>query len=47
LAQKLDLAPLLPAPTPGSVAIREAVMAGVVTGAAHLAESLDHQLWEL
>jgi tetratricopeptide (TPR) repeat protein len=47
-AQKLDVTPLLPASTPATDQIREAVMAGDVTGAARLAESLDPEdgkLW--
>jgi tetratricopeptide (TPR) repeat protein len=46
-AQTFDLSPLLPAPTPATEAIREAVISGEVTGAAHLAESLDPETWEL
>src|SRR3954466_14384739 len=47
-AQKLDLTPLLPVATPATQAIRDAVIAGEVAGAAHLAESLDPEtrgLW--
>ncbi len=46
-AQKLDLTPLLPGPTPATQAIREAVMAGDIAGAAHLAGSLDPETREL
>ena len=47
-AQTFDLTPLLPAPTPATEAIREAVLSGKVTGAAHFVESLDpatRELW--
>ena len=47
-AQTFDLTPLLPAPTPATEAIREAVITGEATRAAHLAESLDpetRKLW--
>jgi tetratricopeptide (TPR) repeat protein len=47
-AQTFDLTPLLPAPTPATEEIREAVMTGEATRAAHLAESLDpetRKLW--
>jgi len=46
--QTFDVAPLLPAPAPATQAMREAVMAGEVARAAHLAESLDpgaRELW--
>ncbi len=46
--QTFDLTPLLPAPSPSTQAIREAVIAGDVVRAAQLAESLDpaaRQLW--
>lgn len=47
-AQTLDLTPLLPAPTPATGTIREAVMAGRLIDAANLTESLDletRKLW--
>src|SRR6266851_8231693 len=47
-AQTFDLTPLLPAPTPAAEAVRKAIMAGELAGAAHLAESLEpetRQLW--
>jgi tetratricopeptide (TPR) repeat protein len=40
-AEAPDLTPLLPAPTPDTQAIREALLAGDVKGAARLVESLD------
>ncbi len=47
--QTFDVAPLLPAPVSATQAIREAVVAGEIARAAHLAESLDpaaRELWQ-
>jgi tetratricopeptide (TPR) repeat protein len=46
-AQKLDLTPLLPAPMPATQAIRDAVIAGDLAGAARRTELLDPENREL